>query len=225
MVDAWYIHHWNCVQDLNELLQNNRNKIADHAMTSKVYGHITDLANAKNLQELETNIKSDVSNIQESLLLIYQMMMDMGMSKTGAQAAITCLLLEQCSSTKARISKVQLVEKLINDWHNYMVWKDFNKKDVPFEDTNQIATKCAAFLSNFRIGILQLLPTADADVLLDSITKSCVEVSNTDKMVDLIRVGQTTKSQQLSKIGDAKDKEKVQPYIKSSIKNELKLLK
>lgn len=220
MVDAWYINHWNCVQDLNDLLQNNSNSLGDSTTILNAYGRITDLANAKNLQELETKIATDVFNINHSLILIYQMMMDMGMSQSGAQSAIVCLLIEECSTYKARITKVQLVDKLINDWHNYMVWKEFNKNDVPFEDTNQIATKCAAFLSNFRVGILQLLPAADADILLDSITKSCVEVSNTDKMADLIRVGQTIKSQQPSKIGDDKNK----PKNKSLTNNKVHLL-
>jgi len=194
IVDAWYINHWSCVQDLIDLLQNNTDSLAVSTSTLYTYGGISDIANAKNLQEFETKVGTDIFNINHSLVLIYQMMLDMGMSPSGAQSAVTCLLIEESSTYEARSTKAQLVDNLISDWHNYMVWKEFNERDMPFEDTKQINTKCAAFLSNFRVGILQILPAANADVLLDSITKSGVEDSNTNTMANLIRVAKETKS-------------------------------
>lgn len=217
------MNHRNCLQDLNDLLQNNKNTPTVSTTPLYTYGNITDMANAKNFKECETKVATDIFNINDSLLLIYHMMVDMGMSKNGAQSALACLLIEEYSTLEARAKKRLLIDKIINDWHNYMVWKEFNKNDMPFEDTNQISTKCAAFLSNFRVGILQMLPTADADALLDSLTKSCVEVSNTDKMADMIRVGQTTKSQLPTNIiEDTKDR----PRNKTNTKvlNKMKLL-
>lgn len=191
LFDKWYESQWTALSNTISILSNNHESLAVTTAAIKSHGSIIKLSNNKSLYEHKRDVENDIEAIENSISLIRDMFISMGISPSASEVYLTHLILKSDNDIQQRNEKIDIANKLIDSWSNYLSHSEIEKSTG-----STIEKGCKQYMEIYKLkfytALNELLPKTQFQSCLSTVASYKLEHQNQEQISQILQAADIT---------------------------------
>lgn len=184
LFDKWYQSQWTALADTLSILSSNNESLAVTTAAIKSHGAMTPLVSTKSLHEHEKDVEKDIRAIEDSLLLIKNMFISMGISSSAASEYLTHLVMASDHQMDKRSTKIDIANELVDAWSNYIAYNNVEKSGSTVEKGYN--NYMEMYRLQFFTALNELLPKTKFQNCLSTVASYKLEHQNQEQISQML---------------------------------------